>query len=90
MIFPQPTPEVRMGSIVWTDSPGLCTALLDDVPVCALKIKDIGGVAASWLDDRLWPPPSHMPKATPQTTRFFMALDEAKQAVEQALQGSPG
>jgi hypothetical protein len=47
-------------------------------------------VAASWLDDRLWAPPSHLPKATPQTTRFFMALDEAKQAVEQVLQGPAG
>ncbi|MDZ7938811.1 MAG: hypothetical protein U5M53_11255 [Rhodoferax sp.] len=76
-----------MANIVWNDSPGLCTALLDDVPVCTLKIKDIGGVAASWLDGRLWAPPSHMPKATPQETRFFMGLDEAKQAVEQTLLG---
>jgi hypothetical protein len=79
-----------MNPIVWSDSPGQCTASLDGVPVCALKIKDIGGVAASWLDDRLWAPPSHLPKATPQTTRFFMALDEAKQAVEQVLQGPAG
>jgi hypothetical protein len=79
-----------MASIIWNDVPGLSTALVDDVPVCALKVKDIGGVAANWLDDRLWPAPSHMPKATPQNTRFFMALDEAKLAVEQALQGSLG
>jgi hypothetical protein len=79
-----------MASIIWNDVPGLSTALVDDVPVCALKVKDIGGVAANWLDDRLWPAPSHMPKAIPQNTRFFMALDEAKLAVEQAPQGSLG
>lgn len=77
-----------MASITWNDSPGVSTALLDDVPVCSLKTKDIGGVATSWLDDRLWAPPPHMPKAAPQPTRFFMGMADAKQAVEQTLQGS--
>ena len=39
-----------------------------------------------WLIDRLWPPPSHLPKAAPQSTRFFPGIDDAKTAVEQALQ----
>jgi hypothetical protein len=76
-----------MAHITWNDTPTVYTALLGDVPVCTLKVKDIGGVTASWLDDHLWPPPSHMPKAAPQPTRFFPALDEAKAAVEKALEG---
>lgn len=76
-----------MAHLTWNDTPAAYTALLNDVPVCALKPKDIGGVAASWLDDHLWPPPAHMPKAPPQPTRFFATLAEAKQAVEEALKG---
>ena len=74
-----------MASITWIETPTLYTAMLDDVAVCNLKPKDIGGVTASWLDGRLWAPPSHMPKATPQPTRFFMGLEDAKSAVEQTL-----
>jgi hypothetical protein len=61
------------------------TALLDGVPVCSLKPKDIGGCTASWLDHRLWPAPQHMPKAPPQSTRFFSSVAEAKAAVEQVF-----
>ena len=75
-----------MANISWNGSPALYTALLDGVPVCELKAKDIGGVTACWLNDRLWPPPSHMLKAAPQSARFFPGMDEAKAAVEQALQ----
>jgi hypothetical protein len=74
-----------MANITWNNTPSLYTALLDEVPVCTLKVKDIGGVAASWLDQRLWPAPAHLPKAPPQPTRFFANLEEAKQAVEQML-----
>ncbi|MDO8699422.1 MAG: hypothetical protein Q7J75_03225 [Rhodoferax sp.] len=74
-----------MAHITWTENSTLCTALLDDVPVCALKTKDIGGVTASWLDGRLWAPPGHMPKATPQASRFFAEIADAKLAVEQYL-----
>ena len=74
-----------MANISWKDSPMLYVALLDDVPVCELKPKDIGGVTASWLNDRLWAPPSHMPKAAPQRTQFFFGVDEAKLAVEEVL-----
>ena len=76
-----------MAHLTWSDKPGLSTALWDDVPVCALKKKDIGGISASWLDGRMWAPPAHLPKAAPQETRFFTGLDEAKQAVAQVLQG---
>ncbi|HCX81940.1 MAG: hypothetical protein A3E00_03770 [Curvibacter sp. RIFCSPHIGHO2_12_FULL_63_18] len=76
-----------MAQLTWNDTPMACTALLDDVPVCTLKIKDIGGVAASWQDDHLWPPPAHMPKAPAQPTRFFADLAEAKAAVEKTLAG---
>lgn len=75
-----------MANITWKEAPSLWTAQLDGVPVCSLKGKDIGGWAASWLDDRLWAPPAHLPKATPQPTRFFVNLTEAKTAVELALQ----
>jgi hypothetical protein len=75
-----------MPQITWkTESPSSHTALADGVPVCSLKTKDIGGVAASWLDDHLWPPPAHLPKAAPQSTRFFSDVSEAKAAVEQLL-----
>jgi hypothetical protein len=74
-----------MINIAWKETPRVWTALLDDVPICALRKKDIGGWAASWLDDRLWAPPGHMPKAAPQPIRFFTDLAEAKSAVEQAL-----
>ena len=74
-----------MAHITWNDTPTVYTALLDDVPVCTLKVKDIGGVAASWLDERLWPPPSHRPTAPPPPTRFFFDLAEAKAAVEEML-----
>ena len=77
-----------MAQITWKETPPLWTALLGDAPVCTLKAKDIGGCAASWLDGRLWPPPAHLPKAAPQSTRFFSNLAEAKAAVEQALDGA--
>ncbi len=76
-----------MANISWNDSPALYTALLDGVPVCELKTKDIGGVTASWLNERLWPPPSHLPKAAPQPTRFFSDVKDAKTEVERALLG---
>jgi hypothetical protein len=75
-----------MANITWKETTPSWTALLDGVPICTLKGKDIGGWAASWLDDRLWAPPAHLPKATPQPMRFFPSLEEAKSAVEQALQ----
>lgn len=74
-----------MANITWKEAPATWTALLDDVPVCTQKCKDIGGCAASWLDGRLWAPPSHMPKAAPQPTRFFTGVEEAKTAVEATL-----
>ena len=76
-----------MANISWKDSPTLYVALLDGVPVCELRPKDIGGVTANWLNGRLWAPPSHMPKAAPQQTRFFFGVAEAKLAVEEALRG---
>jgi hypothetical protein len=77
-----------MASLNWTETPTLWTASLGEVPVCALKAKDIGGCTASWLDDRLWSPPSHLPKAKPQPTRFFSDFAEAKLAVEQQLKNA--
>jgi len=74
-----------MADVRWSEAPSVWTASLDNVAVCTLKTKDIGGCAASWLDGHLWAPPSHLPKATPQPTRFFMGVDEAKAAVEQVL-----
>jgi len=76
-----------MARITWNETSTLCTALLDDVPVCTLKPKDIGGYTASWLDGRLWAPPSHMPKAAPQVTCFFARIEDAKLAVEKYLLG---
>jgi hypothetical protein len=74
-----------MANVSWSEAPSVWIASLDNVAVCALKTKDIGGCVASWLDGRMWAPPVHLPKATPQPTRFFMGLTEAKEAVEQAL-----
>jgi hypothetical protein len=74
-----------MPNITWKKAPSSWTALVDDVAVCTLKCKDIGGCTASWLDGRLWAPPSHLPKATPQPTRFFAGVEEAKSVVEQSL-----
>lgn len=79
--------EQFVATIVWEDSPSACTALIDGVPVCALKLKDIGGWTASWMDDRKWPPPAHLPKAQPQDTKFFPGKADAKAAVEQVLSG---
>jgi len=72
-------------AITWKETPPSWTGLLDGVPVCTLKVKDIGGCTAHWLGDRLWAPPAHLPKDTPQVTRFFPGLAEAKSAVEEAL-----
>lgn len=76
-----------MPTITWKDTPPTWTALLNEAPICTLKKKDIGGFTASWNDGRLWPAPSHLPKAQPQQVRFFNSLDEAKASVEQALKG---
>ena len=76
-----------MADITWKETHPSWTALLDGVPVCTLKPKDIGGCIASWLDGRLWAPPGHLPKAAPQATRFFAGIEDAKSAVEQALRG---
>jgi hypothetical protein len=77
-----------MANISWKDSTTLYIALVDNVPVCELRPKDIGGVTASWLNDSLWAPPGHLPKAAPQQTRFFFGVAEAKAAVEEVLSGS--
>ena len=74
-----------MASITWQATHPSLTGLLDGVPVCTLKVKDIGGCTAHWLDGRLWAPPAHLPKAAPQATRFFADVEEAKSAVEQTL-----
>lgn len=76
-----------MANIVWDKTPALWTAQLDDVPVCVLRSKDIGGCIAHWLDGRLWAAPLHLPRAMPQPTRFFSHFEEAKLAVEQSLLG---
>jgi hypothetical protein len=76
-----------MAEVRWNQNPGVWTATLDGEPVCSLRAKDIGGVVASWLNGRLWAPPAHSPKAIPQPTKFFHAVDEAKSAVEQVLLG---
>jgi len=75
-----------MANITWTETPALWTALINEVPICVLKAKDIGGCTAHWLDGRLWAAPGHLPRATPQPTRFFSKFEEARQAVEQTLQ----
>ncbi|MBT0571143.1 hypothetical protein KIK84_12470 [Curvibacter sp. CHRR-16] len=74
-----------MATVTWKQTAPTWVALIDDEPVCTLKGKDIGGWTASWHGDRLWQPPAHLPKASPQATRFFMDLAEAKAAVEEAL-----
>ncbi len=74
-----------MATVTWSEASALWTAMLDDVPVCVLKPKDIGGCTAHWLQGRMWAPPSHLPRALPQPTRFFSTMAEAKQAVEQSL-----
>lgn len=76
-----------MTTMTWKHSPPVWLAEVNGEPVCTLKGKDIGGWTASWNGDRLWPAPAHLPKATPQPTRFFMDIDEAKAAVEAALAG---
>jgi hypothetical protein len=72
-----------MSPISWSETPPGWTASQDGVPVCHLKPKDIGGCTATWLNDRLWPAPSHMPRAAPQGARFFSSVSDAKAAVEQ-------
>ena len=75
-----------MKHVTWdNDPPTTWTATVEGQALCAIKRKDIGGWTAIWTDERLWPAPSHMPKAMPQPTRFFSSLEEAKLAVEQAL-----
>ena len=74
-----------MAVVTWQEVKPYWTALLDEVPTCTLKGKDIGGWSATWLGDRLWAPPAHLPKATPQPMRFFVDLAEAKAAVEQLV-----
>lgn len=77
-----------MATVTWNHNPpSTWVATVDGQAVCSIKRKDIGGWTAGWSDERLWPVPSHLPKATPQPTRFFSDLDEAKLAVEQALAG---
>ncbi len=75
-----------MAHVAWTQKPPTSwVAKLDGHTVCTLKGKDIGGWNATWAGERLWPPPAHLPKATPQPMRFFSSLDEAKAAVEREL-----
>lgn len=75
-----------MAHISWDHSPPTTwIATVDGQAVCSVKRKDIGGWTAAWTDERLWPPPAHLPKATPQPMRFFGSLEEAKAAVEVAL-----
>lgn len=77
-----------MAEIVWTEEgPRTWNAKVNDQLVCELKGKDIGGWSANWQGGRVWPPPAHLPKAMPQPTKFFSTIEEAKTAVEQALQG---
>jgi hypothetical protein len=75
-----------MSAVTWKQTPPTWTAQQGEQTVCVLKGKDIGGWTAEWQQGRLWAPPAHLPKAQPQPTRFFMNLDEAKAAVEAALQ----
>lgn len=73
-------------TVTWTPQPPTSwMANLNGQPVCILKGKDIGGWTATWMGDRLWQPPAHMPRATPQPMSFFSSLEDAKAAVEQAL-----
>ena len=52
-----------MANVSWTHNPPVWTASVDGNAVCNIKGKDIGGCAATWVGDRLWPPPAHLPKA---------------------------
>lgn len=80
------TPRTYHDSYLDTTAPPTSWAAnLNGQPVCILKGKDIGGWTATWMGDRLWQPPAHMPKATPQPMSFFSSLEDAKAAVEQAL-----
>ncbi|MBU0893641.1 MAG: hypothetical protein KKH21_22500 [Gammaproteobacteria bacterium] len=75
-----------MTQVTWdNDPPTTWIATVDGQALCSIKRKDIGGWTAVWTDERLWPAPSHLPKAMPQPTRFFSSLEEAKLAVEQLL-----
>ncbi|KRD56174.1 MULTISPECIES: hypothetical protein [Acidovorax] len=75
-----------MANVTWDhDPPTTWIATVSGQAVCFVKRKDIGGWTAGWTDERLWPAPSHLPKALPQATRFFSSLEEAKLAVEHAL-----
>lgn len=82
----QPLQKGTMALVTWNHIPPITwTATMDGQEVCTLKRKDIGGWTAGWTDERLWPAPSHLPKALPQPMRFFGNLEDAKLAVEQAL-----
>lgn len=75
-----------MANVTWDHNPPTTwMATVDGQALCSIKRKDIGGWTAVWTDDRLWPPPSHLPEAKPQPMQFFSSLEEAKQAVEHAL-----
>lgn len=74
-----------MTTFTWEESTSACTAVVEGIPVCMIKFKDIGGWTATWLDHRRWAPPTHLPKAIAQESKFFPAKDDAKAAVEQAL-----
>lgn len=74
-----------MAEVNWNETPLESTALLDGIPVCSIKTKDIGGCIANWLNGRKWGPPAHLPKATPQDSKFFPDKESAKLAVEHAL-----
>ena len=75
-----------MAHVTWDHNPPTTwIANVDSQALCSIKRKDIGGWAAAWTGERLWPPPSHLPKAMPQPTQFFSSLEDAKQAVEDAL-----
>ena len=75
-----------MAAVTWDHNPPTTwIAMVDGQACCSVKRKDIGGWTAAWTDDRLWPVPVHLPKAVPQPTKFFSSLEEAKQAVEDAL-----
>lgn len=75
-----------MTAVAWSLVGSAWVAHLNGVEVCNLKPKDIGGWTACWVGDRTWPPPTHMPKAMPQSTKFFMDLADAKKSVEVALE----
>lgn len=75
-----------MAHVTWDHTPpATWIVMVDGQALCSIKRKDIGGLIAAWVDERLWPAPAHLPKAMPQPTRFFSNLEEAKLAVEHAL-----